>query len=124
MGLLAQVALVGDTPNLSASELTAVTAALQKQISRDLTQYWELDASISPFVSLDDVPPGYWPIIVRDDINNEAAGIHCDESGQPLALVTFDANWSVTASHEMLEMLVDPFGNHLVAGQSLKTDQA
>src|SRR4051812_36373259 len=43
------------------------------------------------------------------------------QNGQPFALVmaadTLDA-WSLTASHEALEMLVDPFGNRLVAGES------
>jgi hypothetical protein len=31
--------------------------------------------------------------------------------------------WSLTASHEMIEMLVDPFGNRMVAGDSPKPDQ-
>src|SRR5262249_42939044 len=31
--------------------------------------------------------------------------------------------WSLTASHEALEMLVDPFGNRLMAGDSPKPDQ-
>ena len=123
MGLVAQVALVAVTPSLTASEVTRIAAALQRQIARDLIRYWELEATISAFVQLNEVPPGYWPIIVRDDIDNEAAGVHCDNSGQPMALVTFDNDWSITASHEMLEMLVDPFGNRMVAGQSVKPDQ-
>jgi hypothetical protein len=123
MALIAQAALVADTPNLSVSELTTVAAALQKQIARDLKLYWDVEATIAPFVELEDVPPGYWPIIVREDINNDAAGIHCDENGQPLALVTFERDWSITASHEMLEMLVDPFGNRMIAGQSVKAGQ-
>ena len=32
-------------------------------------------------------------------------------------------SWSLTALHEMLEMLADPFGNRLVPGQSPKPDQ-
>ena len=31
--------------------------------------------------------------------------------------------WSLTASHECLEMLADPFGNRLIAGDSPKPDQ-
>ena len=32
-------------------------------------------------------------------------------------------SWSLTASHEMLEMLADPFGNRVVAGRSPKRGQ-
>jgi hypothetical protein len=62
-----------------------------------------------------------------DDIGTPgAAGIHEDKNGQPFALVTASSNldeWSSTASHEALEMLIDPFGNRLVAGDSPKSDQ-
>ena len=69
------------------------------------------------FDRLEDVPIGYLPMIVRDDIGFEgAAGIHLDDNGQPFALIQFSDSWSLTASHEMLEMLVDPLGNRLVAG--------
>lgn len=123
MGLVAQLALVSDVPTLGVTELTVVAAALQKQISRDLAPAWDLEGTISPFVQLEDVPPGYWPVIVRDDIETDAAGVHCDNNGQPFALVTFGSGWSVTASHEVLELLVDPFGNRTVSGLSVKPDQ-
>jgi hypothetical protein len=123
MPLIAQLALVSDTPVLGMTELTTVAAALQKQIARDLSPIWDLQGTISPFVRLEDVPAGYWPVIVRDDIQEDAAGVHCDENGEPLALITSGPGWSVTASHEMMEMLVDPFGNRTLAGDSLKPDQ-
>ena len=55
-----------------------------------------------------------------------AAGIHLDKDYQPFSLITSSSDldtWSLTASHEELEMLVDPFGNRLVAGDSPKADQ-
>src|SRR5690242_1343770 len=117
------MALVADTPSLGASELSTVAAALQKQLIRDLPLFWDANTTLTAVTKLEDVPVGFWPIIVRDDIDNDAAGVHCDHSGQPMALVTFDSDWSTTASHEMLEMTVDPFGDRRVAGQSLKPDQ-
>src|SRR5208337_2570186 len=94
---------------------------------RDLTPIWEISATVDAFDKLEDVPMGYWPILVLDDIQTPgAAGIHEDKNGQPFALVTAASTldgWSLTASHEALEMLVDPFGNHLVAGDSPKSDQ-
>lgn len=123
MGLVAHLALVAETSAVNISDLTAVAAALQKQISRDLGPIWELEGTISPFVKLEDVPPGFWPVILRDDITVSAAGVHCDNNGQPFALVAMEKKWSITASHEMLEMLVDPSGNRTVSSQSVKPGQ-
>jgi hypothetical protein len=52
--------------------------------------------------------------------------VHEDQNGRPFALVTTSDQlevWSLTTSHEMIEMLVDPFGNRLVACDSPKADQ-
>lgn len=122
--LVVQVALVSDTKKVTPSELTRVAAALQKQAIRDFAPIWEVRATVDAFVKLEDVPLGYWPIVVRDDINVDgAAGIHEDNDGQPFSLVQFDPHWSLTASHECLEMLADPFGNRLIAGKSLAPKQ-
>ncbi|MEU7871838.1 hypothetical protein [Dactylosporangium sp. NPDC049140] len=122
--LITELALVADTPNVTGSQLNRVAAALQKQAIRDFAPIWDIVATIDGFERLEDVPIGYWPIIVRDDIDAPgAAGVHLDRNGQPFALVQVGDSWSLTASHEMLEMLVDPFGNRLVAGQSPKPDQ-
>jgi hypothetical protein len=124
--LIRQVALVSESRRVTFKELAKVSAALQKQASRDLAQVWDVSATVDVFADLEDVPLGYWPIIVMDDIGFDAAGIHLDKDGQPFALVTAsDDNdvWSLTASHEILEMLVDPFGDRLVAGDSPKPDQ-
>ena len=80
---------------------------------------------MSGFAKLEDVPTDYWPVIIRDDIKTPgAAGVHEDKNGQPFALVQFSDAWSLTASHETLEMLADPFGNRLVAGRSPKPGAA
>ena len=36
-------------------------------------------------------------------------GIHLDDNGQPYALVRRTPSWTLAASHEVLEMLADPF---------------
>ncbi len=125
MTLITQVALVSEatTSKVSAEELGAVSAALQKQVTRDLAQYWPVQATVDPFIDLAHVPSGYWPVVIRDDIMHDEAGVHCDENKQPFALVTSGFGWSVVASHEILEMLVDPFGNRLIAGDSVEPGQ-
>ena len=116
--------LVADTEQITSSELTKVAAALQKQATRDFGPVWGIQASVSAFAKLEDLPTDYWPVIVRDDIKTPgAAGVHEDKNGQPFALVQYDPDWSLTASHETFEMLADPFGNRLVAGMSPKPGQ-
>lgn len=122
--LLAQVALVAEIPEVSPSQLTRFSAALQKQALRDFGPIWDVQATVDAFVRLEDVPVGYWPIVVEHGIGFPgAAGIHLDKDGQPFALVEHSDSWSLTASHECLEMLADPFGDRLLAGQSAKEDQ-
>jgi hypothetical protein len=125
--LMRQLGLVSESTQIARGDVLKVSAALQKQATRDLTPIWEISATVDAFDRLEDVPMGYWPIVVMDDIQTPgAAGIHEDKNGQPFALVTAASTldgWSLTASHEGLEMLVDPFGNRLVAGDSPKSDQ-
>ncbi|UKY54523.1 hypothetical protein [Streptomyces inhibens] len=122
--LVTQLALVSETAEITASQLNRVAAALQKQATRDFAPLWQVPATVDAFDRLKDVPVGYWPMIVRDDIGQPgAAGVHLDKNGQPFSLIQYSASWSLTASHEMLEMLADPWGNRLIAGQSPKPDQ-
>src|SRR5215475_15762822 len=115
--LTAHVALVSESPSVSFADLTQVAAALQKQVTRDFGPLWNVNATVDAFDSLESVPVDYWPVILRDDINEPgAAGFHTDDHGQPFSLVQVDANWALTTSHEALEMLADPFGNRTVAG--------
>jgi len=117
--LTRHVALVSEESSITMRELAAVAAALQKQATRDLGPIWTLEATVTAYGRLEDLPLDYWPVVVMDDIRNPgAAGYHEDKNGQPFALVQYSRGWTLTASHEICEMLVDPFGRRLVAGQS------
>ena len=107
--LVHQVALVSESNRVKLPDMMRVSAALQKQASRDLEPIWEITATVDAFASLEEVPDGYWPMIIKDNIGTPgAAGVHMDKDGQPFALIassnTLDG-WSLTASHEMCEML-------------------
>jgi hypothetical protein len=118
------VALVAETTSVSVGDLTRVAAALQKQVTRDFTPLWHVEATVNAFTSLDDMPADYWPIIVKDQIVVQGpTGVHDDWNGQPFALIRYSDSWSLAASHETLEMLADPTSNRLVAGQSPELDQ-
>lgn len=118
------LALVVESPRVQAGEATEVAAALQRQISRDFSPLWRIEGTIDAFHALEDVPPGYWPILVRTGAAMKGIlGIHLDERGQPFALVRDIPQWPFIASHEVLEMLADPHGNRLIPGGSLKPGQ-
>lgn len=118
------LALVSEVDGHDPSDVSRVAAALQRQATRDFGPVWQVEATVDAFPRLEDVPVGYWPMIIRDDIGQPgAAGVHLDKDGQPFALITMSDSWSLTASHEMLEMLADPFGNRLIPGHSPKRGQ-
>lgn len=122
--LVANLALVSEVEGHDPADVARVSGALQKQAARDFGPYWEVEATVDAYPSLEDVPVGYWPMVVKTDIEVPgAAGIHLDDNGQPFALITMSDSWSLTASHETLEMLADPLGNRLVAGDSPHPDQ-
>jgi hypothetical protein len=125
--IIRQLALVSQSQQIPDSDVLKVSAALQKQATRDLAPIWDISATVDTFKALEDVPQGYWPMVVMDDIDVAgAAGIHEDKNGQPFALITASSDldtWSLTASHEAFEMLVDPQGNRVVAGDSPIADQ-
>lgn len=121
---LMNIALVVETSRIPRAEIKEVAATVQRQISRDVAPMWQVDATIDPFLAHEHVPPGYWPIIVRDDFPGmNVIGIHLDRKGQPFALVQANPTWSLTVSHEAIEMISDPWGNRLVPGGSPKPGQ-
>ena len=122
--IVAQVALVPNTPHVDFAEITRVAAAIQKQMTRDVSPLWDVDATVSAISNLEQVPLGYWPIIVGgDELPENKLGIHLDEHNQPFTLIRNTTGWSLMASHACIEMAINPFGNHLVVGQSPSQNQ-
>ena len=136
------VALVSLTRDISTSHLLQVAAAVQKQVTRDLTPFWGIRANVDAFENLADVPNDYHPVVLFGDpgellgqlefeIGNvnaarmveqfqagNIAGVHANAfTRQPFALIQAADNWSVVVSHEVLEMLADPYGNRLIAAR-------
>jgi len=122
---ISHVALVSQTDRVQLNQLVVAAAAIQKQIIRDFKPIWNIDATFNAFGSLNDVPLGYWAVVIKDSIPFPGAGgIHLNaQNGQPFALIRYSENWSLTVAHEVLEMLADPFGRRIIAAQSVKQGQ-
>jgi hypothetical protein len=116
------IALVPES-GMCLSDLARVSAALQKQITRDVAPTWRVSATVDPFPSLEDVPAGYWPVIMTFRPIGSDAGIHIDDNGQPYAMIEMSPSWSLTASHVSIEMITDPFGSRSFPGISPHHDQ-
>ncbi len=122
--LTINLALVSEVEGHDPGDVSRVAAALQRQATRDFGALWDVKATVDAFPRLEDVPVGYWPMIIETDIGMPgAAGVHEDKEGQPFALISMSDSWSLTASHEMLEMLGDPFGKRVIPCRSPKRDQ-
>jgi hypothetical protein len=67
-------------------------------------------ADISVLAPGDDVPPDTWPVKIIDSLP-DAGGVHLDNQGKPYAEAVNGPQLSVAISHELLEMLVDPWGD-------------
>ena len=73
------LALVSEVEGHDASDVSRVAAALQRQATRDFGPIWKVGATIDAFPRLEDVPVGYWPLIVETDIDTPGAvGVHED----------------------------------------------
>jgi hypothetical protein len=120
--LIQHIALVPEADGIDPSELSRVSAALQKQVTRDLSPAWGVAATVDAFPRLEDVPVGYWPILVTRDLGSDC-GVRLDRDGTPYAQVDHSDDWSLDASRACIEMLVNPFGKRTVSAQSPRSDQ-
>jgi hypothetical protein len=119
---LTQVGLVDTTGKLDSELVQAVAAALNVQVQRDLPQYWNVKATVLFLPNSKKIPSGVWPVRLVKSLPPGEGGFHLDQHNQPYAKViaTPDSDgWTVAASHETLEMLVDPAGNRLQASRSI-----
>lgn len=93
--------------------LADVVAALQVQVDRDFLPLWGVRATL---VAGGRKPRNSWQIVILDNSDQAGAlGYHdLTNTGQPLGKVfaatdkQYGLSWTVTLSHELLEMLVDP----------------
>jgi hypothetical protein len=67
-----QVALVSEVADIPVKEVARISAALQKQVTRDFAPIWQVQATVDGFPALEDVPLGYWPVIIVQDVQGAA----------------------------------------------------
>jgi hypothetical protein len=120
---LIQVGLVDKTGEISPDLLHTTAAALSIQVTRDLTQFWTVQATVSVLPNPSKIPAGVWPVFLVKSLPPGEGGFHMDQHNQPYSKVIASPTsdeWTMDASHEVLEMLVDPYGNRLQNSTSIE----
>ncbi|MGI0080828.1 MAG: hypothetical protein ACRECH_14545 [Nitrososphaerales archaeon] len=101
---------------LTDAKVESVIPSLQVQIHRDFAPVWGIDADLC-FLAKGGTPsPGAWMLGIFDNSDQaNALGYHeLSPQGTPLAKVfagsdiQAGSNWTITASHELCEMIADP----------------
>ena len=123
------IAVVNKSTMLHDVDIKHVVDAIQIQVDRDFEPVWDLGANLI-FVSIDQIiPEGAWVVYLLDNSDQQGAlGYHdITNNGLPLAKVfagddmKYNLSWSVTLSHEILEMILDPWINYTVFVQQTNT---
>jgi hypothetical protein len=117
-----ELSIVNQSTQVTASELAAYQAAQYTQIWRDFTPAWNYYCELDRFTYPQHNPPAEL-IIVDDATQADALGYHdIDSLDHPVGFVFAKTalgdgvSWTSVASHELLELLADPWINLLAQG--------
>jgi hypothetical protein len=119
---VAQIGLVDKTGKLDTQLLQETAAAIGIQVTRDLAPVWSVQATVQYLPDPKKIPVGIWPVFLVAKLPPGEGGFHLDKKNQPYAEVigTPDSDdWTIDASHEIVEMLVDPAGNRLQTSRAI-----
>jgi hypothetical protein len=124
-----QISVINESTVLTDVEVIPVVAALQQQVTNDFRPAWGTDAELTMVPQGTPPPTGSWWLVILDDSDQAGAlGYHdLTPDGLPIGKVfaasdlKAGTSWSVTASHELLEMLGDPNINLTVFVQDANT---
>lgn len=109
------IAIVDDTKSIPHTDLARLVGSLNSQIQNDFSSIWHVIATVGFYP---EGPSSTWAIHIQNQLDDpNALGYHTDDGNQPIAFVELTEDYSVTVSHEMLEMLADPFGNRTTSAR-------
>jgi hypothetical protein len=124
-----QISVINESTVLTDADVNPVVAALQQQVTNDFRPIWGTDAELTMVPQGTQPPASTWWLVILDDSDQAGAlGYHdLTPDGLPIGKVfaasdlKAGTSWSVTASHELLEMLADPNINLTVFVQNANT---
>lgn len=120
------VVIIDQTHEIDPTSLQNAAVSLNAQVTQDLPKYWSgISANVSSAPSIGALPANSWPVFLVKSLPPGEGGFHLDKHNQPYAKVIAtpsDPTWTIDASHEIIEMLVDPNGNRMQTSQAITID--
>lgn len=120
-----QIGLVDHTGKIDPQLVQATAAALNVQVIRDVQSFWGVQATVIYLPSPKHIPVGVWPAFLVGSLPPGEGGFHMDRNNQPYAKIVTRPDsdgWTVAASHEVVEMVVDPLGSRMQTSRALQVD--
>jgi hypothetical protein len=119
--------IVDTTNSIHPTMLAETAAAINIQVTRDLPQFWPVSATVATLPNPNSIPQGVCPLYLVAQLPDGEGGVHQTDQNQPYALVAATPGtnaWTIDASHEIVEMLIDPFGNRLQVSTAIRINDA
>ncbi len=124
MAMPVHIVLIDTTGTIRFSRMEKVAAAIEHQMKHDLGKFYDVDARITRATARRGASQ---QDLARAHRAGRAGGggFHSDQEGAPFAKVCIGPHWTMSVSHEIIEMVFDPTGSrlhtapaiHLVNGQ-------
>jgi hypothetical protein len=121
-----QIVIVDHTKSIDPALLHNAAAAIDIQVTQQLAKTWDgINASVSASQSLSAIQGDAWPVFLVKSLPPGEGGYHQDKNNQPYAKIIAsaeDPSWTIDASHEICEMLVDPYGSRMNSSQAIRIE--
>ena len=123
------IAFVNQSTVLTDDQVKTAMSALQIQLDRDFSPVWRMDATLTFVPTGVALSPYLWVMYIMDTSDQAGAlGYHeTTAMGNPIGRVfakddaTYGLSWTITTSHELLEMMVDPYIADVAFDQTTNT---
>ena len=103
------ICIVNQSNNIDIDEFHSGVGAIRHQLNTDFNSVWGGTYDVIP---TNEPLTNYIPVYIRDSISGNVAGYHWSDLGaMAYAIVEWGPEWTLTASHECIEMIFDPFGH-------------
>jgi hypothetical protein len=117
------IAIVSTHKSVTRADLDPVARALEKQLRSDVGPWWNVSATVEAFDKEKDIPADYWVVRVLPKLQYEGSlSYHTFQGARATADILgpndYGISWTLTMSHECIEMLVNPYQERLAAGSS------
>ena len=113
-----KLGLIDLTGKIPTAHLKALVSAINYQLVEHFDPIWAKPATLE---LLTKQLPGYWPIFIKEKLDEAGlAGYHQVSNGIPYAVIKYQEGFEYTISHEIIEMMYNPYIDKLDQTDSSK----